>query len=264
MTDPTQGPVGPSAAIVPTGAPPEPAAAPAPVRIPKILHIVWVGPHLPPMEMIDSWALKHTGNQGWLFQFWRDPTQDDRKKQPWMNQDQMNARASRREWNGVADLMRYEILFKYGGFAVDADSTCVRALDAGPIDFINSQTAVACYEHEHLRPGVIGCGFLGAPKEHPFFKACVEDAAGQAPSEMAWKTVGPLLMGRVAQRMSQNIKVYPARMFNPIHHSGTAAPGTAPIYAEQGWGSTKGYNGLRRTACPCPECSRPFFRAPWM
>lgn len=244
--------------------PAAPEAAPAPARIPKILHIIWVGPHAPPIEMIESWASRHTGAQSWLFQLWRDHTQDDRKVEPWRNQTQIDARAVKKEWNGVADLMRYEILHRYGGFAVDADSTCVRALDEGPVDFINNQTAIACYENEQERPGVIGCGFLGAPKEHPFFKACVEDAAGQEPREMAWKTVGPLLMGRVVARMPRQIKVYPARMFNPMHYTGTAAPGNHPIYAEQGWGSTKGYNGLRRMPCMCPECSRPFLRAPWM
>lgn len=248
---------GATTAIVPTAEPVEPPVDTT--RIPRILHVVWVGPHAPPTAMIESWEKKHSGDRSWFFILWRDHTAAG----GWVNQAQIDARAVKREWNGVADIMRYEILAKHGGFAVDADSTCLKALDEGPEDFINNKTAVACYENESVRPGVIGCGFLGAPKGNAFFKACVEDVGGQDPKEMAWKAVGPLLMGRVSARMPRALRVYPSRMFNPMHYSGTAAPGSATIYAEQGWGSTKSYNSLRSVACQCPECRISFIRAPW-
>lgn len=222
--------------------------------IPKLLHIVWVGPHAPPAEMIKSWDDKHV--QGWLFTVWKD-------HRGWKNQDKIDQKYARREYNGVADIIRYEILAKHGGIVVDADSTCLKALDEGPEDFLSNTTAIACYENESVRPGMIGCGFLGAPKNHPFFQACVEDVALQNMALPAWQTVGPLLMGRIATRMPDQIKVYPARMFNPKHFSGTAAPGTAAIYAEQGWGSTKGYNALRKWPCQCPECTITAIRPPW-
>lgn len=222
--------------------------------IPKKLHCVWVGPHRPPQEMIDSWEKKHVN--GWMYCLWRDHT-------GWKNQEQINHRAARNEWNGVADVMRYEILHKYGGFVVDADSECLKALDEGPIDFLGQETAVACYENESVRPGVIGCGFLGAPKEHPFFAACIEDVAKQPTGEMAWKAVGPQVMGRVAAKMPDAIKVFPAKMFNPVHYSGTPAPGDYPVYAKQGWGSTKGYGALRKLPCTCPQCWTTALRPPW-
>jgi hypothetical protein len=227
------------------------------VRIPKILSIVWVGPHDPPQEMIDSWEKKHGGDRGWFFALWRQHDQG------WENQAQINNRAARNEWNGVADLMRYEILERTGGFCVDADSMCLKALDEGPEDFINSTTALACYESETVRPGIIGCGFLGAPKGHPFFRACIDDAKTQDPGVMAWKAVGPMLMGRVAQAMPDQIRVVPSRHFNPVHYSGTPAPGEHAIYAEQGWGSTKTYNSLRKLPCRCRLCQTSMLRAPW-
>jgi mannosyltransferase OCH1-like enzyme len=245
-----------STALVAKDAPP-PVEQDLP-RIPRILHICWVGPHAPPIEMIESWEKKHGGDRSWFFQLWRD------HRQGWTCQEQIDARAAKREWNGVADIMRYEILYRFGGFAVDADSTCIKALDEGPIDFLNNATAVACFENESVRPGVIGCGFLGAPKHHPFFEACIEEVQKTDAKEMAWKAVGPLLMGRVASRMPKALKVYPARHFNPKHYSGTQAPGAHAIYAEQGWGSTKSYNSLRRVACQCEECRITFLRAPWM
>jgi mannosyltransferase OCH1-like enzyme len=223
--------------------------------IPRILHIVWVGPHRPPEEMIKSWDSKHVN--GWFFVLWRD------HKQGWINQKQIDGRYNRREYNGVADCMRYEILFKQGGICVDADSECIKALDEGPEKFLENTTAVACYENESLLPGQIACGFLGAPKGHPFFEACINHVGAQDPGEMAWKTVGPLCVTSVAKNMPGAIRVYPARHFNPKHHSGHMAPGNAEIYAQQGWGSTKGYNALRKMPCSCPECTQTMLRPSW-
>lgn len=222
--------------------------------IPKKLHVVWVGPHRPPQEMIDSWEKKHVN--GWFYKLWTDPT-------GWINQKQIDVRAARNRWNGVADVMRYEILHKYGGFAVDADSECLMALDEGPEDFLSLEMAVACYENETVRPGIIGCGFLGAPKEHPFFQACIDDVAKQSTDEQEWKAVGPGVMGRVAAKMPDAIKVFPAKMFNPEHFSGVKAPGNHPVYARQGWGSTKGYGALRKLPCTCPQCWTTALRPPW-
>ena len=53
-----------------------------------------------------------------------------------------------RELNGVADIMRYEILFNEGGIALDADSLCLRPLE----DWVLEPAAFAAWEHEHIRP----------------------------------------------------------------------------------------------------------------
>lgn len=216
------------------------------MSIPKILNIVWVGPHSPPQEAIDTWSNKHVN--GWLFTLWTDHTKG------WVNQAQIDARYARQEFNGVADCMRYEILFKHGGFCVDADSTCLKALDEGPEDFLASDTALACYENELVRPGMVGCGFLGAPKAHIFFDACIDEVSKQDPREAAWKTVGPILMTKIVKELPDDIRVLPARSFNPIHHSGVKAEGTGPIYSEQHWASTVGYNKMRKFSCSCHIC----------
>jgi mannosyltransferase OCH1-like enzyme len=223
--------------------------------IEKILSIIWVGPHRMPEELIKTWSDKHTNS--WLFVLWKDHLAN------WENQDQINHRYARREYNGVADLMRYEILLKTGGFVVDADSECLKALDEGPEDFLSNETAVACFENEAVRPGMVSCGFLGAPKGHPFFRACVDEARIQDGSIQAWRTVGPMLMSKVSLRLPDQIKVYPAKMFNDPHYSGAAAPGDHPIYARQKWGSTRGYNSLRRLPCSCPECQQTALRPSW-
>lgn len=214
-------------------------------------HLCWFGPHRPPQEMMETWVAK---NPQMMWTIWKDHT-------GWANQEHINYRAVRNEWNGVCDIIRYELLFRFGGIVVDADSECLKPLSEG--DFFQQETAIACYENERVRPGVIGCGFLGAPRGHAFFKACMEEAAAADPGAPAWKAVGPLLMGRVAERFPDAIRIYPARMFNPKHYSGVDAPGDAPIFASQGWGSTKGYGSLRKLPCTCPQCWTTSLRPPW-
>ena len=71
-------------------------------------------------------------------QTWRDyhPTWEYRLKdneylfsRSWKNQELINAFSARKEYAGVSDLMRYEMLEEVGGFSPEADSICLRASD---------------------------------------------------------------------------------------------------------------------------------------
>jgi mannosyltransferase OCH1-like enzyme len=222
------------------------------VPIPRLLHCIWIGPHDPPMELIDSWSDKHVN--GWLFTLWRD------HKTGWKNQAAINRM---REWNGKADIMRLEILEQHGGVCVDADSLCVKALDEGPEAFLENDGAFLFNENESCRPGIVGCGIMGAPAHSPFFAECVRRVAERDMSKPAWTTVGPLLVTEVAAALPEAVRVYPARHAHPVHYTGTPAPGEGTVYAEQRWGGTKGYNQLRRRPCWCDECRVNMLRPPW-
>ena len=50
------------------------------------------------------------------------------QSQSWILGDQINAWIDR-EINGAADMIRWEVLFRHGGIAFDADSACVRPLE---------------------------------------------------------------------------------------------------------------------------------------
>ncbi len=224
--------------------------------IPKKLSLIWVGPHDPPTALIDSWEKKHIN--GWFFTLWRD------HKQQWCNQQVIDHFAANRKWNAVADVMRYEILLR-GGFVMDADSECLKALDEGPENFLDSNMVLACNESESVRPGMVGCGFLGAPAASPLIQACIDACTIADLSLMPWRCVGPEMFTRIALSMPEQIRVLPAKTANPIHYSGAVAPGgdAVPTYAFQHWGSTKSYNNLRRWPCQCEECRIQMIRCPW-
>jgi hypothetical protein len=219
----------------------------------KTLHICWFGPHDPPTALIDSWFAKHGPATGWEVAVHRDHNAFNE------NKAQIERRAQRREWNGVCDVIRWEILVRFGGVVVDADSECMETLD----DRFLTLDAWACFENEIVRPGVIACGAMGGVQGAPIFKSCMEEAGAADGDAPAWKVVGPMLLTRVATQFPGQLRVFPARMFNPVHHSGTAAPGQETIFATQKWGGTKGYNVLRRFPCQCDECRVTALRPPW-
>ncbi len=195
-------------------------------RIPRILHHVWIGPRPPPMQWISTWPRMHPK---WRHCLWR---QHDAG---WITQAQIDAMP---EWNGKADLMRYEILWRFGGVALDADSTCEKSLDEG--DFTRRE-AFTSYSNEKADGDLLACAAMGGRPGAEVWRRCIVAALQANMREAAWSSVGPGLLTRVAKGLPAGaLHVYPARMFCPVFHRGDLAPGDAPIFGRQLWAGTKG------------------------
>ena len=84
--------------------------------IPKVLHFIWVGDESKrPDNCIQSWVDR---NPEWTVKLWGNA---DLVDTTWINARHMRE-MSTRELNGVADMMKWEILYNEGGVVVDADS----------------------------------------------------------------------------------------------------------------------------------------------
>ena len=205
------------------------------MAIPKILHFVWVGNQaLRPDDCIDTWRRL---NPRYEVMIWDN---DAFGRTPWHNIAHIHDMIPR-ELNGVADMMRYEILYHHGGIALDADSICVRPLE----DWLLEPSEFACWENEIVRPGLIACGAMGAAPRSPFFGQIIQDIAAQKTviQDMAWKTVGPLRLTETWKNYGYPITIYPSHFFLPNHFSAKAYSGTGPVFAEQVWASTRGSYG---------------------
>jgi len=208
------------------------------VMIPKTIHIVWIGNESKrPDNCIRTWAER---NPGWQVKVWGNDLLDSTD---WVNTNHMRAMSSR-EINGVADMMRWEILYREGGFAVDADSVCVHPLD----DALLNRQAFACWESEIARPGLIAAGYVGCEAGNPFVGQIVQDILAE-PSvvhDMAWKTVGPQRLTDSYRRYAYHaLDILPSHYFIPEHFSGLRYDGNGIIYARQQWAATKsGYDTL--------------------
>lgn len=195
--------------------------------IPKIIHQVWIGPKPAPKRLMESWRDMHPT---WEYRLWGNDHVG------WENQDEIDIMP---ELNGKCDMMRFEILRNHGGVVLDADSECIRPLDES---FLHHD-CWACYENEIVRPGLIACGAMGAVKGCVLFQSCVAAIKSQYLNAPAWSCVGPMFLTSMAKDYP-GMHIFPARMFIPVHFTGRAAPGDAPIYARQYWGSTKGYDKI--------------------
>ena len=199
--------------------------------IPKILHFIWVGDESKrPDNCIQTWLDAHPD---WEARLWGN---DELENLPWVNRDHMMAMRPR-ELNGVADMMRWEILHAHGGIVVDADSVCARPLDDELLDC----EAFACWESEIARPGLIAAGYFGCEEGNPFVAKIIEDIAASPTviDEMAWKTVAPQRLTDCYRKFQYSpLRIYPSHYFIPRHFTGLTYEGNGPIYAHQLWGST--------------------------
>jgi GT2 family glycosyltransferase len=202
--------------------------------IPRIIHQIWIGPKPSPIKHMDTWKDK---NPGFEYIRW---TESELKNRGMVLEcgnriDEMD------EINGKADIVRWEILYKYGGVFLDADSICVEPID----DMLMNCKSFAGWEQENVRPGLIATGTMGFPPKDPLVKGAIEWIKQHCVNvkkigQRAWQTVGPGLLTRMYNSGKYNdITIFPSYAFLPIHCTGAEYSGHGKIYAYQEWGSTK-------------------------
>ena len=201
--------------------------------IPKRLHFVWVGDESKrPDHCIDTWK---TLNPDYEVRIWGN---DDLKNTRWFNAKHIQEMA-RHELCGVADLIRYEILYNEGGITLDADSVCIAPLE----DWLLKPDAFAHWEQELTRPGLINVSVMGSVKENPFFGQCIEELRQKetVTDLRAWQTTGPMLITEVYNKTGYPLTIYPSHFFTRDHFSGYRYEGNGHCFSTQFWGSTVGY-----------------------
>jgi len=196
--------------------------------IPKHLHFVWVGDESKrPEKEINTWRLL---NPDYQVTVWGN----DSLKNSWHLANAM--RYYSKELCGVADCMRWEILYKYGGIALDADSECLRSLE----DWLLEPDIFACWESELLRPGLIANGIVGAAPEHPLIGQIIADMKAETPDAPPWQWSGPGRITRaVHEHQYRDITIYPSHYFLPNHFAGLPYSGNGQVFATQAWNSTR-------------------------
>jgi hypothetical protein len=93
-----------------------------PVVIPKIIHQLWIGDKPAPNNLMNTWKEK---NPEFEYIYWNE---EEFKKRniKFKCQDKID---EIEEICGKVDIMRWELLYKYGGIFIDADSICIESID---------------------------------------------------------------------------------------------------------------------------------------
>ena len=142
------------------------------LRIPKIIHQIWIGDSVPEelRAFQESWKLFHSD---WEYRLW---TQDDIPYLDLYNADLIEQAQNPAE---KADLLRYELLYRFGGVYIDMDEECLQ-----PFDVLHYM-----YDFyigiQPLDTGIVqlGIGVIGSCPGHPMLKACIESIANNYKNE---------------------------------------------------------------------------------
>jgi GT2 family glycosyltransferase len=202
--------------------------------IPKIIHQLWIGPKPRPSKFMATWKDKHPDYE---YIMWNEEELSKRG----LHLECVSRINEIEEINGKADIIRWEILYHYGGLFIDADSICIE-----PFNYLIEQHKPFCgYENETARPGLVATGTMAFPKNHQLPRGAIDyikanEVSRAKTGKMAWRTVGPELLTKLLQtNLYKDVVIYPSYYFLPKHLTGLQYMGHSIVYAYQEWGSTK-------------------------
>jgi len=201
--------------------------------IPKIIQQMWIGDQsIRPSRLMHTWQDK---NPSCVYMLW---TEENLKDFPFKNKKQIDAMG---ELNGKCDIMRYELLYKYGGIFLDADSECINPLDDF---FFTDSDRWSCYENEQNAPDLISSGYHACKVGDEICGLAILELGKLETdgSERAWQICGNKFFASLISKWN-NIyptKIYPSWYFIPKHGTGLEYKGTDKIYSKHYWGSTFG------------------------
>lgn len=140
------------------------------MRVPRIIHQIWIGPDPVPElhePWIDGWRHHHPG---WEHRLW---TEEDLPDDPIRHEvlERLRAPVER------ADILRLEILFRYGGVYADTDLECLR-----PIEELLGDEELVCV---CLKPGRVTNTFIAAAPGHPLLERALRELT---PMDVYWST----------------------------------------------------------------------------
>jgi inositol phosphorylceramide mannosyltransferase catalytic subunit len=153
------------------------------VLIPRIFHQIWLGPEPLPEEYVayqKTWVRHHPG---WELRLWVEENLPDRLRRP-ESAERLRSPAER------ADILRLELLWRFGGVYVDTDLECLRSIEE-LIDNTDFFTVLR-------RSGVVDTFLLGAIAGHPILDRGLDEIRPR-------RTFGALSKGRTGPRFLDNL-----------------------------------------------------------
>ncbi len=178
--------------------------------IPKIIHQIWIGGPLPDTfkKYMQTWQQMHPD---WRYILW----DNEKVKElfPLYNQKYYD----QAEGMGVkSDLLKWEIVYRFGGVYADVDFECLQPLDElmYKLDFFTAYQPLDAFFVQ------LGAALYAGYPGHPILKHCIETIKDDWHEKGAPKKSGPVhfsksFMAIAGQRGSRDI-AFPAFYFYPL------------------------------------------------
>lgn len=209
-----------------------------------MIHRIWVGGPEPEWlrSYASTWRVHHPDRE--VVQ-WDDSNVSDLF--PLHNQD-IYDRAPEIAPNNVgqlrADVLRYEILWRFGGWYVDADFRCLQPLTP----HVEGVDCFATFEKQDVW---VANGLMGSTPEHAFIGRLIEglaDSVSRHPGARPARTTGPRYLTEHWKAHPDEIVVLAERLFYPYSHRDVAKhpvgedfPGCVAVHV---WNNQRRERGL--------------------
>lgn len=208
--------------------------------IPNLIHQIWFGPRRPQ----ELFARVRRYHPRFRYMLWTE------NKLPFRLYNQKLFDRARYPAER-SDLLRYELLYRFGGVYLDADSFVLRSFQP----LLTEQPFVS-YESEVYQPGLMQNGIMGFPPQHPILWEMIQrigDLGALRHDISCWQTTGPGLLTQVIEETAnaERPHCYPAAVFLPIHHrqlpfceprDAVQKANALRSYTLHLWGSVLGYD----------------------
>jgi mannosyltransferase OCH1-like enzyme len=209
------------------------------ILIPKVVHRIWFGPEPMRGELIEFGEMWK--QHGYELLLWTE-----RNLPPLVNQAIYDDPNIGRfvgggvprlgKWVQRADVVSYELIWRFGGIYANTDMECLRSLDP----LLDDVEAFAGREQEHFLSNAL----MGCVPGHPFFRAVIDRLPSryrEMPGAPMNATTGPHLLTEVAQQRD-DLTIFPAECFNPFLYDDMSAEWDdyPDAYTRHHWGHQRG------------------------
>lgn len=151
------------------------------VTIPRIIHQIWLGSSVPEVykQYMQSWIDHHPE---WEYKLWTD---ENVHEITLYNQDFFDATAN---YGAKSDILRWEILYQFGGLYVDMDYECLASFEPfhHRYDFYTGIQPLDTFMIQ------LGAALVGSRPGHPILKHCIETIKDDWHLKGAPKKTGPI------------------------------------------------------------------------
>jgi len=207
------------------------------VATPQLIHRIWFGPREMPQAYREYGNAWRDLNPGWKVIEW-----DYSNRPPLINESLFLNCGT--EWTPIAgaakttsitqvaqaDLLGYELLYRYGGLYVNTDMEPLRPI---PDEFTQMDVLLA----NEIDDWLISNAWMMSAPQHPLIRAVIDAIPGNIATEtrsIDWQT-GPKLLTRIKEQQYPDTPVLPARFCNPWTDTPWGEPHPDSICAHH-WG----------------------------
>jgi mannosyltransferase OCH1-like enzyme len=151
------------------------------IKIPKIIHQIWLGSPVPDVykTLMQTWVDMHPG---WEYRLWTDENVG--------NISLFNKKFydEAQNYGMKSDILRWEILYQYGGLYVDVDYQCLQPFDA--LHYLyDFYTGIQPLDTLMVQ---LGAALVGTCPQHPILKHCIETIGDHWKLKGAPQKTGPI------------------------------------------------------------------------